>query len=248
MTDSCLLPVHFVIPAHNEAQSIRAVIQRVWTYFPNAHIAVINDCSRDETAAIAADAGATVINLPFNGGYGVALHTGLLWAQRREAPYVITQDADGQHDPKEALKLVEPVASGIADVAIGSRYLPGALQYKVPLSRRLGSWLLAKTLSLLMGKTITDSTTGFQCLNARALATYLALPNFPDKSPDADMLLYAHRSGCRVLEVSTAMYADEGTESMHGLIKSMFYMPKMFVSLLGMLLMRPPVVLAKDQR
>src|SRR5690242_14727391 len=109
-------PVYVVIPAFNEERSIGRVIGKVRSIFPESRIAVINDGSRDETAKHARSAGATVLDLPFNCGYGVALHTGLLWAYRQGAELVLTQDADGQHDAAEAVKLVAPVAAGEADL------------------------------------------------------------------------------------------------------------------------------------
>jgi len=235
------MPIHVVIPAHNEARSIENVLLKVRGTFPNAHIAVVNDGSTDDTSRRARAANATVIDLPFNMGYGAALQTGLLWAFRQGANAVVTLDADGQHDAVEALKLVRPVLAGQADVVLGSRYLNGVVCYRVPWSRRIGAWVFAKTLSILAGTPITDPTTGFQCLSAKALRAYVQLKDFPEKTPDADLVLYAQRSGCRIAEVPTAMYEDESHDSMHGILKSMFYVPNMFVSLFGMFLIPRPL-------
>jgi glycosyltransferase involved in cell wall biosynthesis len=232
--------LHVVIPAHNEAQSIELVIADVHAVFPLASVIVISDGSSDATAERARSAGATVVELPFNLGYGVALHTGLLRAYREGARMVLTMDADGQHKASEALKLVGAVAEGDADVVLGSRYLPESRCYRVPMSRRVGSWLFTQVLRMLTSMRITDPTTGFQCLNEKALRLYARLPDFPEKTPDADLVLFAYRCGCRVKEVPVAMYEDQGGDSMHGLIKSMFYVPKMLVALLGMLLMKAP--------
>jgi glycosyltransferase involved in cell wall biosynthesis len=232
--------LHVVIPAFNEERSIARVIERVRGVFPQSRIAVVNDGSRDETAVRARAAGAVVLDLPFNCGYGVALHTGLLWAYRDGAQTVLTQDADGQHDAAEAIQLVEPIAAGQADLVLGSRYLENAVRYRVPISRRFGSWVFARTVSGLTGLPLTDPTTGFQAMNRKTLRVYAELPDFPARTPDADLILYAKRSGCRILERSTAMYEDESNDSMHGLVKSLFYVPNMFVSLLGMLLIKTP--------
>jgi glycosyltransferase involved in cell wall biosynthesis len=232
--------VYVVIPAFNEERSIERVIGKVRSVFPASKIAVVNDGSRDETAKRAEAAGAAVLDLPFNCGYGVALHTGLLWAYREGAEFVLTQDADGQHDAGEAVKLLEPVVSGEADLVLGSRYLENAVRYRVPISRRFGSWLFARTVSSLTGQPLTDPTTGFQVMNRKTLRVYSELADFPARTPDADLILYAKRSGCRILEKSTAMYEDESNDSMHGFLKSLFYVPNMLVSLLGMLLIKTP--------
>jgi len=225
-----------IIPAYNEAASVGRVVRGVHAVCPEARVVVVNDGSTDGTAREAARAGAALIDLPFNCGYGVALQTGLLHAQRSRADFVVALDADGQHEPAEIPKLVEPLRAGAADLVLGSRYLPGSLCYRVPRARRLVSWLFSLVVSLIMRRTIRDTTTGFQGLNARALQVYLSMKDFPETSPDADLLLYAYRRQCRVLEVPVTMHADQTGDSMHGYAKSFFYVPKMLISLFGVLL------------
>jgi glycosyltransferase involved in cell wall biosynthesis len=228
--------IHFVIPAYNEGRSIQSVVSAIRRHFDDAQVVVVDDGSVDGTGVVAEAAGATVLTLPFNCGYGVALQTGLLYAQRHAAAIVVTLDADGQHEVGDVSKLIAPIDAGVADLALGSRYLPGSNCYRVPPSRRAVSWLLSKLVSLLVGYRISDTTTGFQALNSRTLNAYLALRDFPDATPDADLLLYAHMHGCRVLEVPVTMHEDVTGDSMHGLIKSIFYVPKMLVSLLSIAL------------
>jgi hypothetical protein len=121
-------------------------------------------------------------------------------------------------------------------LALGSRYLEGASCYWVPLARRMGAWIFAKTVSALAHKTITDPTSGFQCMNSKVLNLYASLSDFPEKTPDADLILYAHFNGCQITEVPVAMYADEGNDSMHGFFKSILYTPKMLVAIVGIVL------------
>ena len=232
------LPVFVIIPAHNEAPTIGKVIAKIRQLYPMARTAVINDGSVDDTECEATQAGASVITLPFNAGYGVALQTGLIWAKRQGARLVVTLDADGQHDPAEIEKILGPVASGDADLALGSRYLENGCRYRIPVMRRVGALVFAKVISRLMNQVITDPTTGFQCLNSKVLDLYVGLSDFPDKTPDADLILYAHFQACRVVEVPVSMYADEGKDSMHGFFKSIFYGPKMLIAMLGIVLAR----------
>src|SRR5690348_6043077 len=128
-------PIHIVIPAHNEARSIGAVVREAQAIFRAATVIVISDGSSDQTTVEARRAGATVIELPFNLGYGVALHTGLLKSYREGAQLVLTMDADGQHRASEAIELVRAVAFDQTDIALGSRYLPQSRCYRVPRSR-----------------------------------------------------------------------------------------------------------------
>jgi glycosyltransferase involved in cell wall biosynthesis len=231
--------VYFVVPAYNEAKSIEWVISSIAGTYPGARVVVIDDGSIDGTAAVAGAAGARLIRLPVNSGYGVALHTGLRWAAMRKASLVVTLDADGQHDPVEARGLIDLVSSGVADIAIGSRYREAGAQYRVPMSRLWGSRFFAALLSALIGQRLTDPTSGFQCLNSRALETLSRMEDFPAQTPDADVLFYLHRQGIRIREVGVRMYADAGNDSMHGTLKSFFYAPKMLVSIAGVLLAKP---------
>ena len=233
-------PFHAVIPAYNEAASVGRVIQGILDLFPEADVIVVDDGSVDGTAIAAMHAGAKVVRMPFNSGYGVALQTGLRWGEQEGARCVVTLDADGQHDPRELATILEPVLSGRSDIAIGSRYLCGGARYRVPLSRRLGAWAFAKMISAFTRSRITDPTSGFQCLNAAAIGLFANLEDFPEMTPDADMLLYAHLRGLRICEVPVSMYADEGQESMHGFLRSFFYAPKMMVAMTGVLLSGRP--------
>src|ERR1700687_2897721 len=113
--------LHIVMPAHNEGAVIAKVIGRIRENFANARVIVVNDGSSDQTADEALHSGAYTITLPFNCGYGVALQTGVLHPSRCGAPVVVPMDADAQHEPETIRRLMEPVASGAADVSLGSR-------------------------------------------------------------------------------------------------------------------------------
>jgi glycosyltransferase involved in cell wall biosynthesis len=218
-------PLHAAIPACREAASIGRVIQGILSLFPGAGIIVVDDGSVDGTGTAALHAGAKVVRMPFISGYGVALQTGLRWAAQHGARCVVTLDADGRHDPRELSAIMEPVLSGRADIAIGSRDLAGGAPCQAPLARRLGAWACARLVSALTRRRITGATSGFQCLNAVAIRLYADLEDFPEIAPDADMLLYAHLRGLRICKVPVSMYADEGQESIRGLLRSFFYVP-----------------------
>ncbi len=150
-----------VMPAHNEAPTIGAVLARLRAVVPDADILVINDASTDETAKVAEQAGATVLNLPINLGYGGAVQTGFKYASRKGYEAVVLMDADGQHDPECVPDLLKALQE--ADFVLGSRFL-GDCRYKVPLSRRIGMWLFGTVVRLATQLPITDPTSGFQAL------------------------------------------------------------------------------------
>ncbi len=223
-----------IIPAYNEAPRIGRVIANVRTALPDADIVVVNDGSRDETASCARAAGASVVSHPFNLGYGVALQTGYKYALAHDYDLVLQIDADGQHEASDLPRLLEVVASGRADVAIGSRFLQGG-QYRAPLVRRLGMRLFAAIASTLTRTRVTDPTSGFQALNRRVIK-YYASPAYPVDYPDADVLIMLHYAGFRFIEIPVTMYPASTGKSMHSGFKPLYYIFKMLLSIFMVLL------------
>ncbi|MER3501885.1 MAG: glycosyl transferase family 2 [Candidatus Fervidibacterota bacterium] len=225
-----------VMPAHNEAQTIGAVLARLRAVVPDADILVINDASTDETAKVAEQAGATVLNLPINLGYGGAVQTGFKYASRKGYEAVVLMDADGQHDPECVPDLLTALQE--ADFVLGSRFL-GDCRYKVPLSRRIGMWLFGTLVRLVTQLPITDPTSGFQALR-REVVVFLADEHYPVDFPDADVLILLHRAGFRMKEVPVIMHQRLHGESMHSHRKALYYVFKMSLSVLATLLRTVP--------
>lgn len=215
-------------PAFNEEGRIGNVVRAVLTHVPGARMVVIDDGSTDGTRADALAAGAEVLSLPCNLGYGGALQTGYLFALRAGAERVVQMDADGQHDATCVADLLAALDAGL-DVALGSRYrLPQPPS--VGFARRAGSWLFGKIASAWTGVRITDPTSGFQALSARAVA-FLARDGFPEDYPDTDVIIGLHRAGLRVGEVPVRMFPRKGGTSMHRGGKVAYYAYKMFLNL-----------------
>jgi len=223
-----------IIPAYNEGERIGSVVAGVRTSVPEAVIVVINDCSRDKTAAVARQAGAIVISHSFNMGYGAAIQTGYKYAKRKGCDVLVQLDADGQHDPSCIPALVAPVLKGETDVAIGSRFLGSS--YRPPFARRVGMALFRRIVRLVTGKFITDTTSGYQALN-RDVVSFFSKDIFPIDYPDADMLIMLHRAGFRIKEVPVRMLENTEGKSMHGGLRPIYYMFKMLLSI-GVTLVR----------
>jgi glycosyltransferase involved in cell wall biosynthesis len=222
-----------IIPAFNEAAHIGRVIADACEALPGADVLVVDDGSGDDTAPKARSAGARVVSLPFNLGYGVALQTGYKYALAQDYDFILQMDADGQHEARDLSALLEVVQSKRADVAIGSRFLNNR-NYRAPFVRRLGMRLFAGIASLMTRTRVTDPTSGFQALTRR-VAQYYASPAYPLDYPDADVLIMLHNAGFRFVEVPVRMYAAEG-KSMHGGIRPLYYVFKMFLSILMVML------------
>src|SRR3989337_832678 len=161
-----------IIPAYNEENNIPPLIKEIQNKVSGAGILVIDDGSMDRTARVAEKAGALVIRLPFNMGYGAALQTGFKYALLRRYRYVVQMDADGQHDPDSIKDLLDEVKKEDVDVVIGSRFLSGEGGYKAPWARRMGMQLFGKIASMIIGQPVSDPTSGFNALNRDALRFY----------------------------------------------------------------------------
>jgi glycosyltransferase involved in cell wall biosynthesis len=126
-----------LIPAFDEADRLPEVLRRVAESALDLEVVVVDDGSRDRTAAVARQAGVRLLRHPFNLGYGAALQTGYKYALRAGADLLVQMDADGQHDPADVPALLEPVAAGVLDLALGSRFL-GAGAYHMEAARNAG--------------------------------------------------------------------------------------------------------------
>lgn len=224
-----------IIPAYNEEQAIGDLISGIQAFVgDSADIVVINDGSCDNTADIARQAGAVVISHSLNMGYGTTIQTGYKYAYIMGYDYLVQVDGDGQHDPANIPRLLEPVMNGVADLALGSRFLD-ADSYNPPLIRRAGMYFFGSMVSKLIGNRISDPTSGYQAMNQSVIA-FLTADSFPCDYPDADVLLMLGLSGFKINEVPVRMYANSTGKTMHSGLKPLYYVFKMLLSMIVTLL------------
>jgi glycosyltransferase involved in cell wall biosynthesis len=190
--------IAIVVPACDEAESIAAVVTRVPPRVAGAEtlVVVVDDGSRDGTAAVAEAAGAKVLSHAKNLGQGAALRTGFEFALEQDARLVVTLDADGQHRPEEMERLVAPVLAGEADVVSGSRVLGSA--DRAALARRLGIAFFNRVLSLATRRRITDCANGYRAISTEALRR---LDLRQDRFPNAELLIESAKWRLRAIEV-----------------------------------------------
>ena len=225
-----------LIPAFNEERNIGGLLEAIQLEVADARVVVVDDGSTDSTAAEARRHGATVITHPFNLGYGAALHTGYLYAQRRGCKSLVQMDADGQHDPASLPVLLAGLENG-ADVVVGSRYLDGPSP-PTSIARRIGSRLFSRIVTWWTRTRITDATSGYQAMSERALA-HLANDGFPEDYPDADVLITLARAGLKLTEVPVIMRARRSGLSMHRGGRAAYYTYKMLLTLALLPVRRP---------
>lgn len=153
-----------VIAAYNEGVCIEQVAREVRAQFPN--VVVVDDGSDDDTFEAAQRAGAYALRHQINRGQGAALQTGIEFALLKQARYVVTFDADGQHDVEDIPAMVAPIARGEWDVSLGSRFL-GHAQNMPASRRRMLRWAVLFT-RLVNRVEVTDAHNGFRAFSRRA--------------------------------------------------------------------------------
>ena len=197
-----------IVPCFNEEETIAAVLREIAEVLPEADLLVVDDGSADETRPVAMAAGAKVATLPFNLGVGGALRTGFRYAVRHGYQAALQIDGDGQHDPREARKLLAGLAD--ADLVIGARFADADDTYEADPARRVIMRVLARSLSRRTGTTLTDTTSGFRAFGPAALALFAA--HYPAEylGDTVEALLIATRQHLRVRQVPVAMRPRQG--------------------------------------
>ena len=155
-------PLLVIVPALNEQETIRQVVLAIRA--EKLDVLGVDDGSTDDTAHRAEAAGATVLRLPLNLGVGGALRAGFRFAIDNRYVAVVQVDADGQHPASQIRDLIAAAEQHDAHLVIGSRYLSPDATLTTTASRRLAMRMLGKIVSLIAGKTITDSTSGFRII------------------------------------------------------------------------------------
>ena len=212
-----------VIPAYNEEKHIGEVVQGVKKYTNN--VIVIDDGSKDKTYQIALERGARVYRHLINRGLGGALGTGIKTALLSGAEIIVTLDADGQHDPNEIPKIIEPIREGKADVVIGSRFLS---RQSMPLFRRLGNPFLNLITFFLFGVWSTDSQSGMRAFNKKAAQSLEIYTNGMEVSSEILKEIQAHRFRLKEIPIKS-IYTDYSLSKGQGLIPGLKTLFKLFI-------------------
>lgn len=218
-----------IMPAWNEAETVGDTVRETLAHNENLDVLVVDDGSRDETAAEASRAGAAVLRLPFNLGVGGAMRAGFKYAARHGYDAVIQVDADGQHNPDDVDRVLEGLAK--ADISIGARFAERG-EYRVSGPRKWAMQFLAAVISRLSHTRLTDVTSGFRAGNSRAIAQYL--DHYPAEylGDTIDSLVVAVKSGCTVTQVPVEMRVRQGGTPSHNPVKSTIYLGRSVFALL----------------
>ena len=214
-----------VIPAHNEEASIVPVVRDLIDNYPQYDYVVVNDGSRDKTAALCRQNGFNLIDLPVNLGLAGAFQTGLRYAAEHGYDCAMQMDADGQHKPEYIAEMLAALEDG-SDIVIGSRFLT----VKKPKTLRMaGSYIISWSIRLTTGRAICDPTSGMRMFNRAMVQEFAENLNY---GPEPDTISYLIKNGAKVKEVPVKMGERTAGQSYLTLWRSVQYMVKMSVSIL----------------
>jgi glycosyltransferase involved in cell wall biosynthesis len=232
-----------IVPARNEEASIGAVVREVLAVDPELEVVVVDDASTDRTSVRACEAGARVVSLPFNLGIGGAVQTGFKVARDERFDLVVRLDGDGQHIASEVPKLLAPILEGSVDIVVGSRFA-GDSAYRPPLARRLGIKLFAGVVSLLTRQRVTDTTSGFQACNRKAICLFAA--DYPHDYPEVEATVMVFKHRLRLAEVPVDMRERSAGSSSIGALASFYYAVKVLLAVLIAISRRNATPLEED--
>ena len=231
-----------IIPAYNEEKTIVNLLQQLEQpeIASIADILVMNDASSDFTNWVVKKRNHAVVTHVFNLGYGSGLQLGYKYAVRKKYRYVIQMDADGQHDvcniPILYKALKTPDADGnFPDIVLGSRFMDGSTEFPVSTVKKIAIVWFRTLLKLGTGRDITDPTTGLQGLSWRTFLFYSRYNHFDDKYPDTNMIMQILLLKFKIVEVPAVMHPRTAGVSMHSGLKPIWYMLRMFFSVLAVI-------------
>jgi hypothetical protein len=237
-----------VVPAYNESATVARVVEAIHRDAPEFDVLVVDDGSTDDTAQLARAAGASVLVLPFNLGIGGAVQAGYQYALERDYDIAVQVDGDGQHDARNIHDLLAHLhANPELGLVTGSRFVSGdeKLGYQSSASRRLGIRMFAWVLSRIVGRRVTDPTSGFRMVRRRGIALFAR--DYPHDYPEVEAVLMVHFHRLRMREVPVEMLERGGGQSSISSGKSVYYMIKVLLAIFVGLVRRRPVVEPGDR-
>ena len=220
------MKILIIIPAYNEELNIARVVDNLIKNYPQYDYIVINDGSRDSTAAICRRNGYQLIDLPINLGLSRAVQTGIRYAIKNGYDAAVQFDGDGQHRPEYIAALAEKIQNESVQVAIGSRFVTEKKERSL---RMLGSSILSLMIRLSTGKKIQDPTSGMRMFGKEVLYEFAYDMNY---GPEPDTISYLIKQGVKVEEVQVAMDERTAGESYLNLARSIKYMIYMSFSII----------------
>ena len=221
--------VLLIIPAYNEEESLRSLIEEIKTVCSGMDYLVVNDCSSDDTERLLEELGANYISLPCNMGIGGAVQSGYRYAAQNGYDIAIQIDGDGQHDVRFVKDMVKLIEDKQADVVIGSRFIDKE-GFQSSQARRIGIRILSMLIRLMCGAMVKDVTSGFRAVNRRFIELFAE--NYPDDYPEPEVIVTAKLYGAVIKELPVVMRERTTGKSSINLKRSIYYMIKVSLAII----------------
>jgi hypothetical protein len=192
-------PVMILIPAYNEADNLKELLPQIPKQVNGVETGalIVDDGSDDGTFEVASGMdNVWVVRNVINRGGGAALRLGYDILKEAGVDVCVTMDADGQHRPDEAHRLIEPVLEERCDIVIGSRIL--GQREKGSRIRIAGVYFFSTMISILLGKKITDPSSGFRAFRMKPLSE---IQLHEDQYHTSELIIDAVKRGLRIEEV-----------------------------------------------
>ncbi|MDX1684171.1 MAG: polyprenol monophosphomannose synthase [Saprospiraceae bacterium] len=211
-----------IIPTYNEKENIEAIIRAVFDLEKDFDILVVDDDSPDGTADIVRELQGVfpgrlhLLSRKGKQGLGTAYIAGFNWGLDRDYGYFFEMDADFSHNPEDLVRLYNACNKGLADVAIGSRYIKGGGVKNWPWDRLWLSYGASLYVRLITGMNVKDPTAGFKCYRRKVLENIdFSKIKFIGYAFQIEMKFAAHTLGFRIAEVPITFVDRElGTSKM----------------------------------
>lgn len=215
-----------IIPAFNEAESLKGVIEHLRSVCPNYDYIIVNDGSTDETQAMCEKNNYNFINQPYNQGLAEAVRTGMKYALENGYDAALQFDADGQHLPEYIDSMVEVMEQTDCDIVIASRFLTE----KMPLRMRtVGGKMISAAIRKTVERNITDPTSGMRLYNSNIINAFLQNNIL---RPEPDTLTFLLRMGADIREVQAKMEDRMNGQSYLSPLNATKYMIRVLFSIL----------------
>lgn len=188
-----------IIPAYNEALNIKRVVDNLSCNYPQYDYVIVNDGSKDSTAAICRENGYNLIDFPVNLGLSGAVQAGMRYAVKNGYDAAVQFDGDGQHRPEYIATLATEIENSKAEIVIGSRFVT---EKKEHILRMAGSNILSCIIKLPTGTRIQEPTSGMHMFSNKILQEFAYDMNY---GPEPDTISYLIKQGGKVKEVQVTM-------------------------------------------
>ncbi len=215
-----------IIPAYNEAESLRGVIERLRSTCPQYDYIIVNDGSTDGTMELCEENNYNIINHTANEGLSGAIHTGMKYAIENGYDAALQFDADGQHLPEYIDGMLEVMEKTDCDIVIASRFYKEKMPFRM---RTLGGKMISAAIHRTTDKIITDPTSGMRLYKRNILRVFAENERF---APEPDTLAFLIRMGADIREVQVKMEERKHGQSYLSPVNASKYMIRTLMSIL----------------